>query len=81
MAVRDEDADSIASFQSSPSPTKPSSKLQTWTGNQQAGLGCLLQHIRRSSTFACCMRWIGTAAVLLQITHNPQLLLLCTDRP
>lgn len=33
--ARDDDTDSIASFQSSPSPTKSTLRLQTWTGNQQ----------------------------------------------
>lgn len=79
-ALRDDDADSIASFQSSPSPTKPSSKLQTWTGSQQVDLGCCLQHSVRSITRACCMA--GAVLLLCKSSKSrPELLCRLTMTP
>lgn len=44
-----DDADSIASFQTSPSPTKASARLQTWTGNAQVRVSDAQQHQQRGS--------------------------------
>jgi len=51
QTARDDDTDSIASFQSSPSPTKASLRYQTWTGNQQ---------VRLSASATLCSHPAGT---------------------